>query len=278
MQSIMHDRSSMSTTFSYPVKHWRKVSYPRAMTVCIAAVNQEAGGSHIILCSDSRIDYGALGSTNTAVKVDVLGHGWCIQVAGAWSGVNYLCSLLKERIQQRNHPFDSPAQVYETAQQALHDFVLSPTYDRREVYNALLSGFFSRTPSIIEASIYKGKQRIDAHDPFCAVGFGELIATDILTLREYHARMPLNYATYLIYEAKRASEKTGRVGKFTVLLQQAPDVQDHKNKATLRKVSSVGIANLDSIYRGVWKVPFVDMPDFPDEFFEKFETVENKND
>jgi len=59
-----------------------KVSYARAMTVCIAAICRDGDDKPlIVLCSDSRIDYGDQGSTNTAVKLDIFGS-WVVRANG----------------------------------------------------------------------------------------------------------------------------------------------------------------------------------------------------
>jgi hypothetical protein len=58
----------------------------------------------VVLCSDTRLDYGDLGSTNFTVKVDILGHGWSTQLAGEWSGVIHLCKVLKSKMCGRPTP------------------------------------------------------------------------------------------------------------------------------------------------------------------------------
>jgi len=173
-------------------------------------------------------------------------------------------------MQKIDEPISSIGQIEKLTQLTLNDFILSSLHDKKATYQALLSGFLLESPVIVEATVYKGRPKLELHDSFRAIGSGAMIAAFLLSLREYHPDMPLSYAVYLAYEAKRASEKTGYVGRFTTLAIQAPHVPDSTDRAHLKLMNLTGIANLDSLYRGLWKVPLVQIPEFPDDFFHSF--------
>jgi hypothetical protein len=244
----------------------------KRMTVCIAVACQDQGQPRIVLCSDTRLDYADLGSTNTACKSDVLGYGWMVQLAGDWSGARGFCSVLKERVQ--NLPLVTTGDIENEARSAINEFMKSPLYQSRNEYQTILSGFVAGLPVILEASIHKGKPMISLGDSFMAIGYGATIASVLLTLRECTPHMPLPYAAYLAYEAKRCSEKTGFVGPFTALVVQAPYVPATKDKANVEIMNDLGKANLENIYSGVWKVPFVETPPLPPKFFLSLEEIQ----
>jgi hypothetical protein len=79
--------------------------------------------------------------------------------------------------------------------------------------------------------------------------------------------MPLPYVAYLVYEAKRCSEKTGLVGKFTTLITHAPNVNNIKDKAYLKIMNELGKAHLEAVYAGLWNVPFAKLPELTPDFF-----------
>jgi len=243
-----------------------KLRYPCAMTVCIAASCKEQGKPRIVLCSDTRLDYGDLGSTNMAVKCDVLGHGWVVQMAGDWSSVRSLCSILKDRVQALTR-LDSSEAARES-QKAISQFLKSPLFDLDKDSQLLLSGFDGDIPCILEVSIMQGKSKVELKDSFGTIGWGGGVATTLLTLREHNAGMPLSYVAYLTYEAKRCAEKTGFVGRFTTLMTHAPNVKDIKDRAYLRIMNNLGEAHLEAVYAALWKVPFATIPDLTPDFFD----------
>jgi hypothetical protein len=235
------------------------------MTVCIAAACTHLGKPRIVLCSDTRLDYGDFGSTNRAVKCDVLGHGWVVQMAGNWSSVRAFCSILKDRIQHLKNPIFS--NVVRESKGAINQFLKSPLFDPQENNQLLLSGFEDGSARIIEVSILRGKPKIDSKDSCGVIGSGANIAFTLLSLREHHINMPLSYVAYLVYEAKRCSEKTGYVGQFTTLMVQKPNVNDIKDKAYLRIMNSFGREHLETVYAGLRSIPFAKIPDLDPDFF-----------
>jgi hypothetical protein len=235
------------------------------MTVCIAVACQEEGEPRIVLCSDTRLEYGEWGSTNSAVKLDVLGYGWIAQMAGDWSSVRELCSILKKKIQALNKP--KLGQIAEACQLSMDEVLLSPLFDVEKGSLLLVTGFENGLPKILEASLYEGKPKLIFKDSFGAIGWGGTIASVLLSLREHNIGIPLPYAAYLAYEAKRASEKTGAVGAITTLMIQAPPAWNDEQRVWVKIFSEQGKANLESLYRTLWKVPLMEFPDFTDDCF-----------
>lgn len=247
-----------------PVK--QKIRYHTSVTVCIAVACQEQDEPRIVLCSDTRLDYEYCGSTNTTVKVDVLGYGWCAQMAGEWSGVKELCAILKRRVQKFPSSLRA-SDMTNAAQRSIAEFLKSPLYERGQPFQLLVSGFDERTPVIFDVSVYPENFTIKSKNGFGSVGSGSAIASTLLQLRECHSNLPLSYATYLAYEAKRASEKCGDVGRITVLSVQAPPTHDDKERAWIKVMSEQGKSNLESLYRTLWKIPVVETPELTDDCF-----------
>jgi hypothetical protein len=236
------------------------------MTVCIAAACQDKGQPRIVLCSDTRLDYQDIGSTSTTVKIDVLGYGWCIQLAGEWSGVKYLGSILISKIQNLSSAPTSLKQIENEINSGLDEFIRSAFCEDDKRYETLLSGFIGNKPSIVQASVNEGHPKLQLNDSFAAIGYGYTVSSALLTLRECNFSMPLSYVTYLAYEAKKCSEKTGQVGAHTVLALQSLGPSP-KDKAHIKILSEVGKAALDVVHYNFWKVPFCEMPDFPERYF-----------
>lgn len=242
-----------------------KLRYSFGVTVCIAATCKERGEPRIIICSDTRLDYGDLGSTNMAVKLDVLGHGWIVQMVGDWSLVRSLRSILKDRIQNLGRVNFSD--VVRESQNSVNQFLKSPLYDSDKECQLLLSGFDGSDPHILEVSIFHGKPKIESKDSFGAIGWGGNVAVTLLSLREHQSDMPLAYVAYLVYEAKRGSEKTGLVGPVTIISVQYPNISDIKDRAYMKIMGEAGLAQLEAYYRGLWRVPLITMPDLTPELF-----------
>ena len=250
----------------YPKPHRPNPRFAKAVTVCIAAACQDKGEPRIVLCSDTRLGYEDLGSTSSTVKVDVLGHGWCIQIAGDWSGAKYLGSILIGKIQNLSSAPSSIRDVEIQISSGIDEFLRSAFCETDKNYETLLSGFIHNKPRMVKACVYQGTPKLDLSDSFAVIGYGFTIASALLALRECNSSMPLGNVAYLAYEAKKCSEKTGTVGAYTVLAAQSPG-ESPKDKARVKIVSNIGKLALEAIYANFWKVPFCEMPELPESFF-----------
>jgi hypothetical protein len=186
-------------------------------------------------------------------------------MAGNWSSVRAFCSILKERIQRVKNPIFSD--VARESKGAINQFLKSPLFDPQENNQLLLSGFEDGSARILEVSIFQGKPKIESKDSCGVIGSGANIAFTLLSLREHHSNMTLPYVAYLVYEAKKASEKSGYVGQFTTLAVQIPNVNDLKDRAYLKLMNNFGKAHLETVYAGLWGIPFATIPDLTPDFF-----------
>jgi 20S proteasome alpha/beta subunit len=241
------------------------------MTVCIAAVCSDGSGKPcIVLCSDTRLDLGDIGSTSTAIKLDVLGHGWCVQMAGGWSNVCHWKDHLKRRVQTAKEA--NLEQISRCLKESAEYFSKSAFCESDTTYELLLSGFPVGNPVILSASLRpstNGGHSLSTamSGTFACIGSGNLVASTLLSARECHSSMSIEYVSYLVYEAKRISEKTGAVGNMTVLMLHSQGAEETPDRAQVGCLSKDGEAHLEAAFRGIWKVPFVTFPDFPAEFF-----------
>jgi hypothetical protein len=159
------------------------------------------------------------------------------------------------------------AELLKQSKKSLAEFSQSALFDPLRNCQLLVSGFDNEFPYIIEVSILEGKRKVDVKDSFGAIGWGANVAFILLGQREHQADMSLTYASYLVYEAKRCSEKTGAVGAFTAMAVQHPNVSDFKDRAYVEFVNDKGISQLEAYYRSFWKVPFIEFPELKPEFF-----------
>jgi hypothetical protein len=111
-----------------------------------------------------------------------------------------------------------------------------------------------------------GDPRIEFRSHFAAIGAGERISNILLSQRECNSGMDVSYVSYLVYEAKRASEKEGSVGRFTSMCVQG-EHNSLDDSARLGIFNGEGLANLESMYSGLWKLPLFDPFEIPSSFF-----------
>ena len=243
------------------------------MTVCIAGACQHHGEPRIVLCCDSRLDFGEVGSTNNACKVRILGCGWVGLIAGDWTRTQYFSELVRDSI-TRKRP-TSLEDVIRCINAATKRYMASPIYATGYQVELIASGFLDNTPYIITTTNHPptNEDFTIATSEFAAIGSGWNIANVMLSAREYHAGMNLNYATYLCYEAKRCSEKEGGVGRGTMLVYQSPMNQETLYRGSLALITEAGISHWGEIWSQLWKVPFLDLPDFPPDYFRSSEAI-----
>jgi hypothetical protein len=265
------DRTHEHTQF--PPAQRKQSFQPKAMTTCIAAACRSSlRESCIVLCSDTRVDYADLGSINTAIKIDALGHNWCAQMAGDWGNVIHWKDHLKRRIQTPKAA--SVERVGRCIKESADYFMNSVFCEPGRVYELLLSGFSNEEPVIIAARIEPLEAgshalRVTVSYSFACIGSGSVISNALLTARECHAQMPLEYVSYLVYEAKRGSEKSGGVGEVTVLLIHGSGVgaEETVDKASVMMLNEAGHKHFARLYWEIWKPEFATFPKLPKEFW-----------
>ncbi len=240
------------------------------MTVCIAAACRDSNDEPcVILCSDTRVDYRDLGSINTAAKLDLLGYGWCVQMAGDWANICHWKDDLSRRIQAS--AVATVEEVGKCLKESAEYFRQSAFCEAGKQYQWLLSGFPNEVPTLIQAFLEpSGSEHsliAGINYDFACIGSGSTVAAALLTARECWRLMSLEYAAYLVYEAKRHSEKTGGVGVGTMLFVHTKGAESQSAAACFAPLTEHGKEQLESIYRGVWRVPFISIPSFPATYF-----------
>ena len=235
------------------------------MTLCLAVACQENSEPRIILCSDTRLDYGPLGSSQRTVKADVLGQGWAVLWAGQPNPVQELIDELQPRFQHSS--LSTRSAVIKAVESALKAFRQSRLYSSDT--QLIVSGFVRGSTLLLNVSGDSNGELVVTPAPvFTAIGEGFPIAFGMLNYRQVTESMPIEQVTYCVYEAKRISEQVGSVGPFTVLIWQAPGESTMPiSKANLAMLTAVSLSGLETLYRRIGPQPLPNFEKFPPEFF-----------
>lgn len=221
------------------------------MTLCIAAICREENDPRIVFCNDTLSSQGPLGSRNSTTKVDVLGNGWIVQLAGN-------VPIARNAIDDLRQVF-SAANFHATTRNAVLDAVRNTLNPRQLIEplagQLLFSGFVRRTPLLIVVTDVAGTLEIGSQETFVAVGEGDLAATILLNYREYKETLPIELALYLIYEAKRIASQVTSVGSLTIIGKQANAEGQFPAKALINFFSPLGLDALDQMFQKLGPQP-----------------------
>lgn len=231
-----------------------KVSYPRRMTVCIAAQFNlgppylEEPCRAFVLCTDGRISGDGWAANDAAVKTHTLGHNFIAMMAGPWSPVRDLCSFLEADTQRPKAPKDK-SDAYRIINKSVDRFCKSPLCPEGTSVACLITGFIGGNPVMFSVHVENGKATMSVQHDHWAIGEGAYLANTLLNHRGYD---PLNAdvatASYLVYEAKRFSEAVSTVGPKTWLKVHAPaspEVGQEQNTVCLMDISEAGVTDLE---------------------------------
>lgn len=223
-----------------------KVSYARGVTVCIAAIGSRKNGSGIVLCCDSRLDQGVFGSTDDVNKLRFVRTGWLAMLSGRWEAAQELSRTIGARFQQQP---GSLSDALVATREGAKDFRVSAFFSKQGTEEALVTGFVGEQPIILHVA---GQMSVDPV-PFGAIGEGYNIATVMLHQRDCSQMMSLEQVAYIVYEAKRCSEKASSVGKRTTLIMQYPTpITDPENTVNMDMFNLEGLRFMDAMYRRLW--------------------------
>jgi len=241
------------------------------MTVCIAAACQEDGEPRIVLCSDTRLDQGEWGSTDMTPKFDIIGRGWLVQYSNRPDSAKELITRVKEWF--RSTEFDTTHSVLMALDRAAKEFRESPLCSPG-CCELTVTGFVG-TEAVIALLRDDEKKRLSVTlaESFAAIGSGASIATVILNCREYNHSCSAQDAIYLVYEAKRWSEKAYAVGPITLLLVQSPGAEDSPDGANAEVVSDAGQNILETIFHTIGLRPRLKIDSFPKGFLTSSEEI-----
>jgi len=121
-----------------------KVSYDKEVTVCIAAIARAKAGRCIVVCCDSRLDQGWLGSTVYNQKLRIVGTGWLSMISGRWQPAQELVKAITNRFKSGAVTLSD---ALATAREAANDYHTSAFFSNQE--EALVSGFVGSDPIVM---------------------------------------------------------------------------------------------------------------------------------
>jgi hypothetical protein len=204
----------------YPVP--RPIRKPKPVTVCIAAACQENGEPRIVVCADTRLDSSYVGSTDGNLKIGKLAYGWLGLLSGAdFMGARDIHDRIKTSLLAKGPPADRE-KLYDLLKRAGKSYLKSSLNSKLQI-DLIIAGFIGGKQCIATLSVS------DSADPtvflapaYKAVGSGGSIAEMFLNIRDCNPEDPLARVRYVVYEAKKYSEKASGVGPETKLTVIAP--------------------------------------------------------
>lgn len=233
------------------------------------------------------------------VKAAVVGPNWCALLAGSYARSykfastmgRYLGShnvsdqILTEALREPWRDFRRSLMEDETSKRGipLDDYLYSDTLNEHvrsdlsvalqkipNDYFVLMSGFVGGKPVIVRAD----SESLCVVNSFAAIGTGEFLATTLLNERQYTSGVSLAEALYLVYEAKRFSEKAEGVNRRTNMYVQfshpRENTADSPRWAHIQIVSETGLDELGKMFRqyGLQRTDDLDKVKLPDFFWE----------
>jgi hypothetical protein len=205
-----------------------KPAEQRSVTVCIAAICHNGGEPRIVLCADTRLDASWAGSSDGNRKIGRLAYGWVAMLSGHWSSANEIHSWLKAEFLAHGSPFDK-ASLYEMLSAVGKNFIAGPLYRKGKSAEIAVCGFLGNNPMIAVLGVGNGNSpHIDFKHSFAAIGTGQPIAETFLNIRDCKPQDSVERISYVVYEAKKYSEKAAGVGPETHLVMIAPPPPEAK--------------------------------------------------
>jgi hypothetical protein len=269
------------------------VQYDRSVTICIAAACEDKGKPAIVLCADKRLCiWDGVFSSDMGAKMLVPAPGWCALLSGphvfakrlAWECGNYLKhhKISHVSVQQqlltpikacRKWLMDEQMAKWgisykqfiagEVKESGLLKEIRSALRKIRTDYSVILTGFVDGSPMIVK--IENGD--ITSGDTFSLIGSGLFLAWVPLNERDMGAlRLPLEKAAYMVYEAKRFSEKNADVDKKTEMVVQYEDYKEDRLAGHLEPIQPKGLRALGAAYSRLALPPLLRLPS-SDELF-----------
>jgi len=145
----------------------------------------------------------------------------------------------------------TPSDAMAAAKAAAEEYHASPFFsgqegEREEV---LVAGFIGGDPIILHLA----SNGFVETQPYCAIGEGSNIVTVMMNQRNCSPTNAVEQVAYIVYEAKRCSERVGSVGKDTTLAIQYPtDSRASPKSVTMDMFSRVGLVHLTNMRDRYW--------------------------
>lgn len=232
------------------------------MTVCIALICREDLQPRIIACIDSRLD-GTSGSTDRAIKFDLLGYNWIALMSGDdWPMATNLAKAIGARIQRAKRPTKVDT-IFDRVGSATKDFQSSRYFTTGRRVDLIIAGFIGDEPILMYTGYDNGPYTTLCGDT-AVVGSGYQIANAFLGIRHYGPIISEREAIYIAYEAKKYSENAPGVGPGTWMTVMFP-FPEAKASGELR-MNPLGHPQLDELEKtrkrlGLKRVSPEDVPD-----------------
>jgi len=222
-----------------------KIKYAVGVTVCIAAVCSEGEKELIVLCSDRRISYGVgIGGAEIGFKLGLAGPGWAAMIAGTMSNAQRLLSFYRNHLNSVALTESNVRTEMDVPLIRYRDWLANRSRIAPDLVKfdeqLILSGYVEEMPFLFMVSC----EGVDEHRHFAVIGTGSWLAQAALLQREYTSATDVEEALYLVYEAKKFSEKDDYVGKRTMILVQESPLNPTNPAVTVRTVSLDGLRHL----------------------------------
>lgn len=262
------------------------------MTICIAAMCLDHGKPAIALCADTKQSfYEGLTNSGGSTKFWMATEGWCALVSGP---VEYAKRLVWEcgkfiKENEKNLKHTTIQKQLQTPLKEWRRFLLDEaagkfgiSYDEflagsvkektllRDLnaafkavgaadYGVIFTGFIDHLPVI--AKIENGI--VSTSPSFALTGSGCFLASVPLCERDIGASgVPVEHAAYMIYEAKRFSEKDSNVNdKITMCIQHEWDRGSGQPASkALEWLPESALKKLESMYKSLGLQPLITIP------------------
>jgi hypothetical protein len=196
---------------------------PKPVTVCIAAACKTMTGEpRIVLCADTRLEYQYTGSNDGNPKIGRLAYGWFAMLSGNdWMAAKDIHGRIKSELRTKGPPADMP-KFHRMLTRIAKAYVKSPL-NAKALIDVIVAGFIGREAIIATLSVSVSDEITVLFAPsYKAVGSGASIAETFLNIRDCKPQDELERTAYVVYEAKKYSEKASGVGPETRMKVLAP--------------------------------------------------------
>jgi hypothetical protein len=185
-----------------------RVSYPKAMTLCIAAL---ADGStddpKIVLCSDMQLG-DDFHTTQTTMKTDIgFSETLAALYSGAWEDYINLKRVLLRHVRSTSLTLDNYRGVLLGAWKEFDNIPRGAEPTETDA-QCLIAGFIEDQPRIIRVQ----KSGVDSFPFFASIGIGAYHAETIMSWRNIQQYSSLEQVLYFVYEGRRFGELSMHVG------------------------------------------------------------------
>lgn len=199
----------------------RPIARAKSVTVCIAAICENNREPRIVLCADTRLDASYTGSTEGNLKIGKLACGFLSMLSGDFMAATDIHERIKAEMLSKGPPPDK-TKLYNLLMRVGKSYLKSPL-NVKLTADLIVAGFIGQTAVIATLGVSDTDTPTVSFSPaYRAVGSGSSIAETLLSIRDYTTQDSVERAIYVLYEAKKYSERAAGVGPDTKLIVIAP--------------------------------------------------------